>query len=86
MFQCDKCGICCQSLAGIELYKELDRGDGTCRYFDNETNLCKIYDKRPLLCNVDKSYDMYFSSFMTRKEYEKVNYDACLQLKRKYLH
>lgn len=84
MFRCDKCGFCCRSLAGIELYKELDRGDGTCRYFDEATSLCKIYENRPLLCKIDESYKVYFSSYMTRAEYECANYVACQELKRKF--
>ena len=82
MFECDKCGLCCRSLSGVELYREMDRGDGTCRYFDEVTNLCKIYESRPLLCRVDDSYNAYFSSVMTREEYEKLNYDASAELKK----
>ena len=54
MFHCDKCGICCRSLRRSPLYRELDRGDGVCRYLDG--NLCSIYATRPLLCRVDESY------------------------------
>lgn len=84
MFKCDKCGLCCKSIAGIEIYADLDRGDGICKYFDEELNLCKIYEERPLLCNVDKSYESYFSLYMTREEYEAINYAACQQLKNQY--
>lgn len=84
MFQCDKCGLCCRSLSGIDLFKDLDRGDGICIHFDEKTNLCKIYDSRPLLCKVDEYYDHYFSSLMTREEYEQLNYAACVQLKQHY--
>jgi Fe-S-cluster containining protein len=30
----------------------LDRGDGTCKNFDDATLLCRIYDTRPFLCRV----------------------------------
>ena len=83
MFRCDKCGLCCRSIAGIEIYANLDRGDGICKFLNEESNLCEIYDERPLLCNVDKSYDYFFSSYMTKEEYEAVNYAACQQLKSK---
>ena len=83
MFQCDKCGLCCKSIGKIEIFAEMDRGDGICKYLDEKTNLCKIYDKRPLLCNLDKSYDYYFSSCMSREEYYAINYAACQELKSK---
>lgn len=79
MFKCDKCGLCCSHLLGSELYKELDRGDGVCKYL--EGNLCSIYDRRPLLCRVDECYKRFFSSEMTREEYYKKNYEGCLKLK-----
>ena len=84
MFNCDKCGICCQSLSGVALFRELDRGDGTCRYFDEATHLCSIYNDRPLLCRVDESYEAFFSDTMTREEYEQINYEACKQLKQSF--
>ena len=42
MFECDKCGACCRSLKRSELYSKLDRGDGVCKYLND--NLCSIYD------------------------------------------
>lgn len=84
MFQCDKCGLCCRSLSGIDLFKDLDRGDGICIHFDEKTNLCKIYDSRPLFCRVDECYVQFFSTVMTREEYENENYTACIELKHRY--
>ena len=84
MFSCDKCGFCCQSLAGVELLKDLDRGDGICRYFDAKTRLCTIYDVRPILCRVDECYELYFSASMTREEYEQINHASCNELKRRF--
>lgn len=40
MFKCDKCGECCRHLDKSEEYRELDRGDGVCKYLDQ--NLCSI--------------------------------------------
>ena len=62
----------------------LDRGDGVCRYFVAESNLCSIYEERPLLCRVDESYDAIFAGQMTREEYEQLNYDACKAIKSKF--
>lgn len=58
MFKCDKCGECCRHLDESELYQEIDRGDGVCKFLTD--NLCSIYDKRPLLCRVDESYELFF--------------------------
>lgn len=84
MFQCDKCGLCCRSLSGVALFQDLDRGDGTCIHFDESTNLCKIYESRPLICRVDESYNQFFSSSMTQEQYEQLNYSACEKLKHRY--
>ena len=80
MFHCERCGLCCQALAGVELMKDLDRGDGTCIYFDEKTRLCTIYEHRPLICRVDEGYEAFFSQQMTREEYEQLNYAACRAL------
>ena len=65
-FPCTGCGLCCQiqgviktlgPLSGVskeqaELAASLDRGDGTCRNYDEESRKCKVYDDRPYLCRV----------------------------------
>lgn len=81
MFECDKCGNCCRNLKMSELYSDLDRGDGVCKYLVG--NLCSIYEKRPLKCNIDKSYDEFFSKTMSREEFYEENYRVCEKLKRR---
>lgn len=80
MFKCDMCGECCRNLDKSELYSALDRGDGVCIYLDG--NKCTVYEKRPLVCRVDESYDAFFKSFMSRKEYYSLNYASCDLLKK----
>lgn len=46
MFECDSCGLCCMNIYKSEIYSELDRGDGVCKYLSG--NLCSIYENRPL--------------------------------------
>ena len=82
MFICDCCGCCCRSISLSSIYKKLDRGDGVCRYFSDETSLCKIYDNRPLECNVDAMYEAYFSKVMSKNKYYEENYKACAKLKK----
>lgn len=81
VFKCDKCGLCCKQLNRSSIYSELDRGDGVCKFFDEKVNLCTIYQNRPLLCNIDKSYEIYFKNSMSKDEYYQLNYDACKKLK-----
>ena len=77
MFNCSKCGECCKNLHLNPLYSELDRGDNVCKYFDETTNLCSIYEKRPIICNVDKMYDVHFKGIMTLEEYYYKNKEGC---------
>lgn len=81
MFKCDMCGYCCRAVATNDIYKHLDRGDGVCKYFEDEINKCSIYEKRPTLCSIDKSYDKYFKNTMSKEEYYDLNYKACRKLK-----
>ena len=81
IFKCDKCGLCCKNLKNNNIYSYLDRGDGVCYYFDEITNLCKIYDNRPIICNVEKAYNVFFSNRMSYEEYIKLNTEACKKIK-----
>ena len=42
MFKCDCCGLCCMNLNKSDLYDDLNRGDGVCKYFDEVSKLCSI--------------------------------------------
>jgi len=60
--------------------RDYDRGDGVCRFLDKD-NRCVIYNRRPPICNTDLLFERYFSKKMSREEYDKMNSDACKQLK-----
>lgn len=80
-FQCDKCGACCRLLNLFgPAYSSLDRGDGVCKYLDLDTNLCKIYETRPIICNVEQGYKEFFSS-IPYEEYINKTMDGCKKLK-----
>ncbi len=83
MFKCDKCGLCCKALAANPIYKDLDRGDGICKYLVE--NLCSIYENRPLKCRVDDAYRIFFKEKMTLEEYYSENYKVCNLLKKERL-
>ena len=81
MFNCDKCGECCRNLKMSDIYSDLDRGDGICKYLDG--NLCSIYDKRPLKCRIDESYNEFFKDSMSLDEFYEENYKICKELKKR---
>ena len=80
MFKCNKCGCCCRHLDKSELYMDLDRGDGTCKYLQG--NLCTIYAERPLLCRIDECYEKFFKDQMSLEQYYKINYEMCKEIRR----
>ena len=81
MFNCDKCGSCCRNIAGIKLFSDMDDGTGICKFLDQSNNLCKIYNSRPIFCNVDEMYKKYFKNLMSLEEFYNLNYMACEKLK-----
>lgn len=81
MFKCDCCGLCCMNLKMSELYNDLDRGDGICKYFDKILKLCSIYNDRPDKCNVDKMYEEFYKDKIRIEEYYELNYVVCKNLK-----
>lgn len=80
MFFCDKCGLCCRNIAQVPQLKELDNGQGVCRYL-LPNNLCAIYENRPEICRVDVMYERYYKSKMTKTEFYKINMEVCDWLK-----
>ena len=83
-FNCDRCGLCCQNLKEIPIKTKLDRGDGICQYFDEQNHVCKIYNTRPIICNVDKFYNLFLNNKMSKVCYYELNYIACRQLKQRF--
>ena len=57
---------------------EFDRGDGICCHLNQ--NLCSIYEQRPLICNVQKMYDLFFRTKMDEQAYIQENLKVCLKL------
>ena len=83
MFYCNKCGLCCKKIGESPLYAWLDRGDGVFRHFDDASKLCSIYADRPMLCNIDQSYDHFFQDKMSREDFYSLNRAACQALQQK---
>ncbi len=82
IFSCSMCGSCCTQLKEFfGLYDFLDRGDGQCYHFNENTNTCTIYNNRPKLCQVEYGYEN-FKAIMTYSEYIAKTKEACLYLQR----
>lgn len=82
MFDCKKCGQCCRHLNLSSLYDHLNRGDGVCKYLDDESSLCTIYENRPDECNIDLIYERCFSTSMSKEEYYRLNYKMCKEFQK----
>ena len=82
-FNCDCCGLCCKNINRSNLLKNFNRGDGVCKFL-SEKNLCKIYENRPIFCNVELGYEKIFSKLYSEDEFLKLNYEACNKLKAEF--
>lgn len=83
VFPCKQCGLCCQKVGENPLGRQLDRGDGVCRHYDAVSHLCRIYEHRPLFCNVDAYYERYLANRMSREEWYILNQKVCRRLQQK---
>lgn len=76
-FPCTSCGKCCRNVSLSKQTAFLDRGDSICRYFNEDTNLCTIYNQRPLVCRVEDYYDVFLSDKYDWDEFVEINLKAC---------
>jgi hypothetical protein len=79
-FPCTACGKCCRLVGNSEQTAFLDRGDGVCRHFDEQTNLCTIYETRPLVCRVEDYYRRYLSNKIKWDNFVQINVEICRKL------
>lgn len=77
LFPCDKCGACCRHVDRANETQFLDRGDGTCKHYNETSMLCTIYEERPDICRVDKQYLLHYHDQYTWHEFVEVNRIAC---------
>ena len=66
-------------LKNVPALSAFDKGNGVCRYL-TVNNLCGVYDDRPIICNTEKMYSMYFKDFFTLKDYIRKNLEACIEI------
>ncbi|NOL49261.1 YkgJ family cysteine cluster protein [Pelistega europaea] len=79
-FPCTACGKCCRHVDKSELTSFLSRGDGVCQFLDEKTNLCTIYEQRPLVCRVEDYYREYLMDKIGWDEFVKLNLEVCKDL------
>jgi len=95
-FPCTGCGLCCrmvgQAVEYARLNPEIDEPrinavrkfphsiiDGTCEML-GENNECKVYDDRPLICQINKVWATYWKYNMSLNQYHKKAAEACNKL------
>lgn len=76
-FPCNNCGACCKSIRKSELTLWLDRGDGVCKNFDDNKNICLIYENRPEVCNIKVMYEKFYSDEFTWVKFVELNQRSC---------
>ncbi|MGI3476967.1 YkgJ family cysteine cluster protein [Providencia stuartii] len=76
-FPCNSCGKCCKKVNASTETSFLDRGDGVCYHFDEITNLCSIYETRPLVCRVEDYYRKNLSEILSWDEFVELNMRVC---------
>ena len=79
-FPCNGCGKCCRLVDRSSETAWLDRGDGTCRNFDEDARSCRIFEQRPLVCRVQDYYTAHLAERITWDEFVKANLDICARL------
>ncbi len=81
-FPCIVCGLCCKQAGLISQLTRFVNKSGECRFLDQDTNRCQIYTIRPVICNVQIMYEIYFKDQMTETEYILQNLQVCYELNR----
>lgn len=79
-FPCIVCGQCCRKASLIFPLSKFVNEFGVCCYLDEETNRCKIYAQRPIICNVQAMYETYFKDKVSEKEFIRQNLLVCYAL------
>lgn len=79
-FPCTVCGKCCRKVGHSLQTQFLDRGDSVCRYLDEQTNFCQIYQDRPLVCRVEEYYKKHLSNQIKWIDFIEINLKICKEL------
>lgn len=80
IFPCIQCGLCCQHVHVAIETQMLDRGDGTCRHYNEASKQCSVYADRPDICRVDRQYVLNYVKLYSWDEFIELNLQVCHQL------
>ena len=81
-YPCIKCGLCCKRvdvaakravMLGLEKFPFNWDETGKCEMLGDD-NLCKVYDSRPLICNIDRIAELYE---LDKKSFYNQNIESC---------
>ena len=94
VFNCDKCGLCCDNIANALNQKGIHAGldqaikdfpfkleNGKCPNF--KRNRCAVYENRPLLCRIDDLFTAYPDLAVDRDAWHAKQHSACNVLKQR---
>lgn len=79
-FPCTACGQCCRHVHLSQKTAYLDRGDGVCRHLDDDSDLCTIYENRPLICQIENYYHQHYAHLYDWDDFVTLNLDICQAL------
>ena len=82
-FPCTCCGVCCKNIAGIEELKDFDLGNGVCKFLNEKTKQCDIYEQRPKICKIDEMFDFHYSKYFSKEQFYLINIKSCNLLQEK---
>lgn len=77
MFPCERCGCCCRRIGEVFFARHMAKPDGVCKYLNEVTNLCTIYNERPIFCRVDELYEKNLSDKISRADFYRINKEVC---------
>lgn len=76
-FPCTSCGECCRRVYLSSETESLDRGDGVCKYFNDNANICLNYENRPLICRVEDYYKQNLKDTVSWEYFVMINLEVC---------
>jgi Fe-S-cluster containining protein len=59
-----------------------DTGNGVCCYLCHD--LCKIYEQRPEICNIEKMYNTFFLNAMNENDFILENLKSCVRIAQEF--
>lgn len=82
-FPCSSCGECCKNIGNSSVLSNFDRGDGICKFLDRISNLCVIYENRPIFCKIETYYETYLEQKISWEKFVQMNIKICIKLQNK---